>query len=74
MLFVLKIVDQYFLRSGVLEAVVRAGSESEARSLVYKLAEHDMGCEEWLDASKSTCEPLDPNGESEVIIAEIELA
>lgn len=71
MLFLLKLVDDYELRMGILECVVRASGEQHARQIAYEEAKHDRDREEWLDPAKSTCEVLDPNGKPEVIMAYI---
>jgi hypothetical protein len=72
-LYILKIIDCYECRAGVLELVVRAASEKHARELAFNQAEHEQGREDWLDSSGSTCEALEANGPPEVIISYTDL-
>lgn len=67
-IFLLKVIDAYELRMGMLEAVIRASSEKHARQIAFEQAEHDLGREDWLDSAKSTCEALAPNGNPEIIL------
>lgn len=73
MIFLLKRLTGDSYASGMLEVVVRAADEAEARATVYLYDEYDFHREEWLRDSDSSCEVVLPDGEPEVIAAEMGL-
>lgn len=53
----------------LISVIVRAGSESEAREIVYNdNANDDYYKNEWLDPELSDCKEISVNGESEILI------
>lgn len=69
MLWILRIKDAPTALAGLLpadSALVRAESEDEARSKIYR-DQLEFGIHAWLDAELSTCDLLDPDGDEAVI-------